>query len=288
MSAEKPYILSTVKSSRNPRIPACRMLANEGRLSMNEILKLDNVEKYYGNKANLTKAVDKISFSVEKGEFVGIMGASGSGKTTLLNCISTIDRVTAGHIYVGDKDITTIRGNELNKFRREELGFIFQDFNLLDTLTGYENIALALSIQNVKPKEIDSRIQEVAKRLGIEEVLNKYSYQMSGGQKQRVAAARALITNPKLILADEPTGALDSKSSRYLLESMKEMNEGLAATILMVTHDAFTASYASRVIFIKDGKIFNEIRRGDDTRKQFFNRIIEVVTVLGGSLNDAL
>ena len=288
MSAEKPYILSTVKSGRNPRIPACRMLANEGRLSMNEILKLDNVEKYYGNKANLTKAVDKISFSVEKGEFVGIMGASGSGKTTLLNCISTIDRVTAGHIYVGDKDITTIRGNELNKFRREELGFIFQDFNLLDTLTGYENIALALSIQNVKPKEIDSRIQEVAKRLGIEEVLNKYSYQMSGGQKQRVAAARALITNPKLILADEPTGALDSKSSRDLLESMKEMNEGLAATILMVTHDAFTASYASRVIFIKDGKIFNEIRRGDDTRKQFFNRIIEVVTVLGGSLNDAL
>ncbi len=288
MSAEKPYILSTVKSGRNPRIPACRMLANEGRLSMNEILKLDNVEKYYGNKANLTKAVDKISFSVEKGEFVGIMGASGSGKTTLLNCISTIDRVTAGHIYVGDKDITTIRGNELNKFRREELGFIFQDFNLLDTLTGYENIALALSIQNVKPKEIDSRIQEVAKRLGIEEVLNKYSYQMSGGQKQRVAAARALITNPKLILADEPTGALDSKSSRYLLESMKEMNEGLAATILMVTHDAFTASYASRVIFIKDGKIFNEIRRGEDTRKQFFNRIIEVVTVLGGSLNDAL
>lgn len=282
MSAEKPYILSTVKSGRNPRIPACRMSANEGRLSMNEILKLDNVEKYYGNKANLTKAVDKISFSVEKGEFVGIMGASGSGKTTLLNCISTIDRVTAGHIYVGDKDITTIRGNELNKFRREELGFIFQDFNLLDTLTGYENIALALSIQNVKPKEIDSRIQEVAKRLGIEEVLNKYSYQMSGGQKQRVAAARALITNPKLILADEPTGALDSKSSRYLLESMKEMNEGLAATILMVTHDAFTASYASRVIFIKDGKIFNEIRRGDDTRKQFFNRIIEVVTVLGG------
>lgn len=282
MAAEKPYILSTVKSGRNPRIPACRMLANEGRLSMNEILKLDNVEKYYGNKANLTKAVDKISFSVEKGEFVGIMGASGSGKTTLLNCISTIDRVTAGHIYVGEKDITTIRGNELNKFRREELGFIFQDFNLLDTLTGYENIALALSIQNVKPKEIDSRIQEVAKRLGIEEVLNKYSYQMSGGQKQRVAAARALITNPKLILADEPTGALDSKSSRYLLESMKEMNEGLAATILMVTHDAFTASYASRVIFIKDGKIFNEIRRGDDTRKQFFNRIIEVVTVLGG------
>ncbi len=312
MAAGKPYILSTVDAgdglqetyvsnksimickSEKPllwqktRISTRRLLANEGRLSMNEILRLDNVEKYYGNKANLTKAVDKISFSVEKGEFVGIMGASGSGKTTLLNCISTIDRVTAGHIYVGGKDITTIRGNELNKFRREELGFIFQDFNLLDTLTAYENIALALSIQNVRPKEIDSRIKEVAKQLGIEEVLNKYSYQMSGGQKQRVAAARALITNPKLILADEPTGALDSKSSRYLLESMKEMNEGLAATILMVTHDAFTASYASRVIFIKDGKIFNEIRRGEDTRKQFFNRIIEVVTMLGGSLNDAL
>lgn len=255
---------------------------------METILKIENIEKYYGNKSNITKAIDNISFSVEKGEYVAIMGASGSGKTTLLNCISTIDRVSSGHIYVGRDDITKLRGNQLNRFRREELGFIFQDFNLLDTLTGYENIALALSIQNVKPKEIDSRIQEVAKRLGIEEVLNKYSYQMSGGQKQRVAAARALITNPKLILADEPTGALDSKSSRYLLESMKEMNEGLAATILMVTHDAFTASYASRVIFIKDGKIFNEIRRGDDTRKQFFNRIIEVVTVLGGSLNDAL
>ena len=249
---------------------------------MIEILKLDNVEKYYGNKANLTKAVDKISFSVEKGEFVGIMGASGSGKTTLLNCISTIDRVTAGHIYVGDKDIATIRGNELNKFRREELGFIFQDFNLLDTLTGYENIALALSIQNVKPKEIDSRIQEVAKRLGIEEVLNKYSYQMSCGQKQRVAAARALITNPKLILADEPTGALDSKSSRYLLESMKEMNEGLAATILMVTHDAFSASYCDRILFLKDGKIFNELVKGDKSRRDFLNEILDILALTGG------
>ena len=240
------------------------------------------MKKDYGEEPNITHALKGIQFEVDKGEFVGIMGASGSGKTTLLNCISTIDTATDGHIYLDGKDILEIREKDIARFRRESLGFIFQDFNLLDTLTGYENIALALSIQNVKPKEIDSRIQEVAKRLGIEEVLNKYSYQMSGGQKQRVAAARALITNPKLILADEPTGALDSKSSRYLLESMKEMNEGLAATILMVTHDAFTASYASRVIFIKDGKIFNEIRRGDDTRKQFFNRIIEVVTVLGG------
>ncbi len=255
---------------------------------MSEILKLDNVEKYYGNKTNLTKAVDKISFSVDKGEFVGIMGASGSGKTTLLNCISTIDRVTAGHILVGGQDITMMKGNALNRFRREELGFIFQDFNLLDTLTAYENIALALSIQNVSAKEIEKLVMEMADKLDITDVMNKYTYQMSGGQKQRVAAARALVTSPKLVLADEPTGALDSKSSRYLLESMEKMNCELEATILMVTHDAFTASYAGRVIFIKDGKIFNEIRKGNDTRKQFFDKIIEVVTVLGGSLNDAL
>lgn len=255
---------------------------------MNTVLKLNNVEKYYGNNSNITKAVDRISFEVDKGEFVGIMGASGSGKTTLLNCISTIDRVTSGHIYVGDEDITKLKGNKLNKFRREELGFIFQDFNLLDTLTAYENIALALSIQNAPAEEIPDRIYTIAERLGVKEVLNKYTYQMSGGQKQRIAAARAIITNPKLILADEPTGALDSKSARYLLESLSEMNENYLATILMVTHDAFTASYASRVIFIKDGQIFNEIRKGADTRKQFFDKIIDVVTMLGGDLNDAL
>lgn len=255
---------------------------------MSEILKLDDVEKYYGNKLNLTKAVDRVSFSVDKGEFVGIMGASGSGKTTLLNCISTIDRVTAGHIYVDGNDITSLKGNSLNKFRRESLGFIFQDFNLLDTLTAYENIALALSIQNIGAKEINERVIDIANKLDISDVMKKYSYEMSGGQKQRVAAARALITNPKLVLADEPTGALDSKSSRYLLESMEQMNKELTATILMVTHDAFTASYASRVIFIKDGKMFNEIRKGTDTRKQFFDKIIDVVTMLGGNLNDAL
>lgn len=255
---------------------------------MSTVLKLNNVEKYYGNNSNITKAVDRISFEVDKGEFVGIMGASGSGKTTLLNCISTIDRVTSGHIYVGDEDITKLKGNKLNKFRREELGFIFQDFNLLDTLTAYENIALALSIQNASAEEIPDRIYTIAERLGVKEVLNKYTYQMSGGQKQRVAAARAIITNPKLILADEPTGALDSKSARFLLESLSEMNESYLATILMVTHDAFTASYTSRVIFIKDGQIFNEIRKGADTRKQFFDKIIDVVTMLGGDLNDAL
>ncbi len=255
---------------------------------MSEILKLENIEKYYGKKLNVTKAVDKISFNVEKGEFVGIMGASGSGKTTLLNCVSTIDRVTSGHIYVDGQDITKMKGNKLNKFRREQLGFIFQEFNLLDTLTAYENIAMPLSIQNIKPDEIKTRVLDMAKKLDIEDVLNKHSYEMSGGQRQRVAAARALITNPKLVLADEPTGALDSKSSRYLLKSMSTLNEELEATILMVTHDAFTASYAKRVIFIKDGKIFNEIRKGNDTRKQFFDKIIEVVSMLGGDLNDAL
>lgn len=216
------------------------------------------------------------------------MGASGSGKTTLLNCISTIDKVSGGHIFIDDEEVSALRGNKLNRFRREQLGFIFQDFNLLDTLTAYENIALALTIQKVKPKEIESRVKEVAKKLEITEVLKKYPYEMSGGQKQRVASARAIITNPKLVLADEPTGALDSKSARMLLESFHYLNETLDATILMVTHDAFSASYANRVIFIKDGKLFNELRRGEDTRKQFFNRIIDVVTLLGGELNDVI
>ena len=255
---------------------------------MSEILKIDKIEKYYGNKSSLTKAIDNLSFNVEEGEFVAIMGASGSGKTTLLNCISTIDKVTSGHIYVAGNDITKLRGNSLNKFRREELGFIFQDFNLLDTLTAYENIALALSIQNVKEEEISDRIKRVAKELDISSVLEKYPYQMSGGQKQRVASARAIITNPKLILADEPTGALDSKSSKMLLEKFNYLNKENKATILMVTHDAFTASYSSRVIFIKDGKIFNEIRRGNDSRREFFDKIIDVVTMLGGDLSDAL
>ena len=251
-------------------------------------LEIKNIEKYYGNKSSLTKAIDDISFDVKEKEFVAIMGASGSGKTTLLNCISTIDKVTSGHIFIDNKDITKLKGNALNKFRRESLGFIFQDFNLLDTLTAYENIALALSIQNINYKEIDERVNKVAQELDIVDVLNKYPYQMSGGQKQRVASARAIITNPKLILADEPTGALDSKSSKMLLDKFEILNKQLNASILMVTHDAFTASYASRVIFIKDGKIFNEIYKGESTRKEFFDKIIDVVTLLGGDLNDAL
>lgn len=253
---------------------------------MGKILSLQNIEKYYGNKNNLTKAIDNISFDVYEGEFVGIMGASGSGKTTLLNCISTIDKVTSGHILLNDIDITKLKGSNLNKFRRDDLGFIFQDFNLLDTLTAYENIALALTIK--RDKNIDKKIEIISKKLGISDVLDKYPYQLSGGQKQRVACCRALITNPKLVLADEPTGALDSKSSRLLLEKINELNADLKTTILMVTHDAFTASYCSRILFIKDGKIFNELIRGDDSRREFFDKIIDVVTVLGGDLNDAL
>ena len=253
-----------------------------------ELLKIDHIEKYYGSKSVLTKAIDDISLTVNEGEFVAIMGASGSGKTTLLNCISTIDRVTSGHIFLENTDITTIKGKELNRFRREKLGFIFQDFNLLDTLTAYENIALALSIQKKPAAEIDKAIKKVADQLGITEVLQKYPYQMSGGQKQRVASARAIVTDPKLILADEPTGALDSKSAKLLLERFRYLNTEGGATIMMVTHDSFTASYAGRVIFIKDGKIFNEINRGSDSRKQFFDKIIDVVTLLGGDMSDAL
>lgn len=255
---------------------------------MENILTIDRIEKYYGSRSSLTKAIDNLSFEIAPGEFVAIMGASGSGKTTLLNCISTIDRVTSGHIEVAGQDITKLKGNELNKFRREQLGFIFQDFNLLDTLTAYENIALALSIQNVPVKKIESEVKKVASELDIESVLGKYPYQMSGGQKQRVASARAIITNPKLVLADEPTGALDSKSAKMLLERFAYLNRQFDATILMVTHDSFTASYASRVIFIKDGKLFHELHRGEDGRKAFFDKIIDVVTLLGGDVSDAL
>lgn len=255
---------------------------------MEKVLEVKNIEKYYGNKSNLTKAINNISFNIEKGEFVGIMGASGSGKTTLLNCIATIDKVTAGKILINNQDITKLKGNKLNKFRREELGFIFQDFNLLDTLTAYENIALALTIQKVTPKEIETRVKDIANKLNITDILNKYPYQISGGQKQRVASSRAIITNPKLVLADEPTGALDSKSARQLLESFEDLDEKLNTTILMVTHDSFTASYANRILFIKDGKIFNELIKGEDSRKEFFEKIIEVQTLLGGELGDVI
>ena len=252
----------------------------------NLILKTENIQKYYGNKGNLTKAIDGISFEVAEGEFVGIMGASGSGKTTLLNCVSTIDTVTSGHILIDGEDITSLRGGKLADFRREKLGFIFQHFNLLDTLTAYENISMALSILKAPVSEIEPRIKEIAKLLDIEDVLKKYPYEMSGGQQQRVAAARAIITKPALILADEPTGALDSRSARMLLSQLQKMNETQKATILMVTHDSLSASYCKRILFIKDGRIFQELVRGNETRKEFYNEILGVVSLLGGDSDD--
>ncbi len=249
---------------------------------MNPILKLEHIQKYYGNEGSLTKAIQDISFCVNTGEFLGIMGASGSGKTTLLNCISTIDTVSAGHIFLEDTDITEIRPNTLARFRRENLGFIFQDFHLLDTLTISENIALALAINRVPARNVKPRILDMAQKLNICDILNKYPYQVSGGQKQRCACARALINNPRLLLADEPTGALDSHSSQMLLSTMQSINEQLGATILMVTHDAFTASYASRILFLKDGEIFMELRKGNDSRSAFFDKILNVLTMLGG------
>ncbi len=250
------------------------------------VLQLDNVKKYYGNAANITKAVNGISFTVEKGEFVAIMGASGSGKTTLLNCISTIDNVTSGHIYVDQADITELNEKELASFRKNKLGFIFQDFNLLDTLTIEENIALSLVINKEKVDQVEDKVLTMAQNLGIESILKKFPYEVSGGQKQRCACARALINDPKIILADEPTGALDSKSARMLLETMSNMNENLEATILMVTHDAFSASFCKRILFLKDGKIFNEIIRGEKTRKEMFHEILDVLTLLGGDVRD--
>jgi putative ABC transport system ATP-binding protein len=250
------------------------------------ILKIQNIEKYYGSSGMVTKAISNISFQACEGEFIGIMGASGSGKTTLLNCISTIDKVTSGHVYIDDKDITELNKREIAKFRREELGFIFQNFNILDTLTAYENIALALSIMKIDSENIDNRVKEVAETLNITAILNKYPYEISGGEKQRIAAARAIITNPSLILADEPTGALDSKAAKILLERLESLNKTRNSTIMMVTHDPFTASFAKRILFIKDGKIFNEIIRGEDSRGEFFNRIIEVVSLLGGDKRD--
>ena len=253
---------------------------------MKEVLKVENILKYYGARGNITKAVNNISFNVQEGEFIAIMGPSGSGKSTLLNCISTIDNVTGGHIYVNNEDITKLKKKSLAKFRREDLGFIFQDFNLLDTLTVFENIALALTICKESPKNIKKKVLETAEKLDIKDILEKYPYEISGGQKQRVAAARAIVTNPKMILADEPTGALDSKSSRMLLESLEKLNKEYSASILMVTHDAFAASFAHRILFIKDGEIFNEIIKGKSSRKDFFNKIIEVVTLLGGDMSD--
>ena len=251
-----------------------------------KILQVKQIQKYYGNKDNITKALDGISFDVEEGEFLGIMGASGSGKTTLLNCISTIDNISSGHIYLDNQDITEIKEEDIAKFRRENLGFIFQDFNLLDTLTIEENIALILTINRMSEKEIDKKVIEIAKKLEIQDILNKYPYQVSGGQKQRCASARAIVNSPKIILADEPTGSLDSKSAKQLLEIMESMNKQMKATILMVTHDPLSASYCDKILFLKDGKIFNKIEKGEKQRKEFYNEILDVLALLGGDTRD--
>lgn len=254
---------------------------------MEPLLRIEELEKYYGTKTLVTKALDNVSFSVSKGEFLGIMGASGSGKTTLLNCISTIDTVTAGHIYLNDTDITELREDKLALFRQENLGFVFQDFNLLDTLTIEENIALAPVIQGISPQKTAVEVKKTARQLGILDILPKFPYEVSGGQRQRCACARALISRPSLILADEPTGALDSKSAGMLLECFTQMNHEMQATILMVTHDIFSASYCSRILFLRDGKIFSELVRGNKARRVFFNEILDVVTLLGGDVSDA-
>ncbi len=255
---------------------------------MAEILTVTDLKKVYGKGGSLTRALDGVSLSLEAGEFVGVMGPSGSGKTTLLNCVSTIDRPSAGSIVIDGKELTRLKGRELARFRRERLGFIFQDCNLLDTLTAYENIALSLSIIRAPAQKIDRRVREMADFLGIADCLDKYPYQMSGGQQQRCAAARAMVTHPALVLADEPTGALDSKSSQLLLDRLDVLNRDLGATILMVTHDAFTASCCRRVVFLRDGRLFLELHRENDSRKAFFKKIIQVVTEMGGGMADVL
>ena len=252
---------------------------------MDTIIKVCDVEKFYCNKDTITKAVNRISFEVEKGEFTAIMGASGSGKTTLLNLLATVDQVTSGHIFYDNMDITTLKEEEVAKFRKENLGFVFQDFNLLDTLTLEENVILAMTLHKKKKQEIQQTVASVMRALGIWEYRKKFPYQVSGGQKQRCACARALVNHPKLILADEPTGALDSRSARMLLETFRMMNVQFGATILMVTHDAFSASYCKRILFLKDGAIFHELNRGKQDRRTFLNQILDVLSLTGGDLD---
>lgn len=271
-----------------PQVPGVSAAGGAAVRAGVPVLEVNHVEKVYGSRNNVTRALADVSFAVDKGEFVGIMGASGSGKSTLLNCVSTIDTVTSGNVVINGADVTRMKHAKLTRFRREQLGFIFQDSNLLDTLTARENIALPLTIARVPAKETLARVEQVAQRLDIAGVLDKYPYQMSGGQQQRVAAARALVTDPAIILADEPTGALDSKNARLLLESIESMNRQYQATVLMVTHDSFAASYTNRVLFIRDGRIFTELRRGDSPRREFFDRIMEVVAMMGGEGSDAL
>jgi len=255
---------------------------------MNIVVEAKNIKKVYGTKGNVFTALNHINLKVYKGEFVGVMGPSGAGKSTLLNVLATIDQPTSGEIYIDGISITNMNEEQLAKFRRDKLGFIFQDYNLLDTLTVKENIILPLALVKVNVDELEKRVSAVAETFGIHHILEKYPYQISGGQKQRTAAARAIITKPSLLLADEPTGALDSKSATDLLESLKQLSEVDQATILLVTHDAFAASYCDRVIFIKDGQLFTELVKGKSTRKEFFQKVLDVLSALGGGLSDTI
>jgi putative ABC transport system ATP-binding protein len=249
---------------------------------MKTILHAKNVQKVYGTKGNVYKALEDINLQINEGEFIGIMGPSGAGKSTLLNILSTIDSPTSGEVIIADQNIVSMKEERLSDFRRNKLGFIFQDYNLLDTLTVKENILLPLALSKVPAKEIEKRVEKIADTFGIREILDKHPYNISGGQKQRTAASRAIVTNPSLILADEPTGALDSKSATSLLESLSMLNEQNNSTIMMVTHDAFAASFCKRILFIKDGRIDAEIYKMQQSRKEFFQKILDVLASLGG------
>lgn len=250
------------------------------------VLRAQGLGKIYSSKGNVVyKALEDIDLQVEAGEFVGVMGPSGSGKTTLLNLLATIDRPTSGTIEINGVNPVKLIENKLALFRRRELGFVFQDFNLLDTLSIQENIILPLVLEGMKPASILQRLSPIAEMLGISAILNKRTYEVSGGQKQRAAIARAIIHQPSLVLADELTGNLDSKSAKDVMDALKEMNEKLKATVLMVTHDPFSASYCERIVFIKDGKLFSEIRKGGN-RQAFFQQILDALSVLGGNFDD--
>lgn len=257
---------------------------------MDTILEIEALKKYYGKSKNQTKALDGISFRVMKGEFLGIMGSSGSGKSTLLNCIATVTRPDGGEILLRDQQVQELKGRELAEYRGKKIGYLFQNFELLDHMTGRENILIPLSLHNVDETESQSRLKQLAGYLEITDVLDKFPSQMSGGQKQRVAAARALILNPEIILADEPTGALDSKNARTLMEKMEGLNQDAGATILMVTHDTNAASYCRRILFIQDGRLFHELRRDipRETRQEFYQRILKVMAQLGGGSEHVL
>ncbi|WP_018589581.1 ABC transporter ATP-binding protein [Terrisporobacter glycolicus] len=255
-----------------------------------KILEVQSLKKYYGKKDNITKAIDGITFQIIDGEFVGIMGSSGSGKTTLLNCIATTTSPTEGKILLKGEDIASFKGNKLADYRGNRIGYLFQNFELIDNLNARENIMLPIAIHNMMGKEDEKRIDEIVKYLEIKEVMTKFPSEMSGGQKQRVAAARALILNPEIILADEPTGALDSKNAKLLMEKLSGLNEEQNATILMVTHDANAASYCSRILFIQDGQVFHELRRKvpEESQQEFYKRIISAMAQLGGGSANVL